>query len=59
MPRLIWGVRDDEAATFVEYAVLIGLIALVALSAVDLLGSKLNSMFTALSLLLNPPPSSH
>lgn len=38
-------IRDEEAATMVEYGLLIALIALVAITAVKTLGSSVSSLF--------------
>ncbi len=39
--------RDEEAATMVEYGLLVALIALVALVAVQTLGTNLSSLFAS------------
>ena len=38
--------RDDEGASFVEYALLVALIAVACIVAVTLLGTNLAAMFT-------------
>lgn len=38
-------IRDEEGASMVEYGLLIALIALVALTAVKLVGTNLSSLF--------------
>jgi pilus assembly protein Flp/PilA len=38
--------RDEEGATMVEYGLLVALIALVALGAVQVVGSNLSTLFT-------------
>ena len=43
--RFIPMVRDEGAATMVEYGLLIALIALVALGAITTLGTNLSSLF--------------
>jgi pilus assembly protein Flp/PilA len=37
--------QDDEGATVVEYALLIGLIAVIIISSVTLLGGDIDAMF--------------
>jgi pilus assembly protein Flp/PilA len=37
--------RDDEGATAVEYALLVGLIAVIIISSVTLLGGNIDAMF--------------
>jgi len=39
--------KEENGATFVEYAVLISLVAVVASGGVLLMGNKLSAMFTA------------
>lgn len=41
-------VRDEEGATMVEYGLLLALIALVALAAVQLVGTNLSSLFNSI-----------
>ena len=41
-------VTGNEGATLVEYALLVGLIAVVCIAAVELLGDGINAMFTAI-----------
>lgn len=41
--------RDEEGATMVEYGLLVGLIAMVALTGVKLLGTHLSTLFTAVA----------
>lgn len=38
-------IRDEEGATMVEYGLLVALIALVALAAVQTLGTNLSTLF--------------
>jgi pilus assembly protein Flp/PilA len=38
-------IRDEEGATMVEYGLLVALIALVALGAVQLVGTHLSTLF--------------
>ena len=38
-------VRDEEGATMIEYGLMVALIAVVAIAAVTLIGTSLNSMF--------------
>jgi pilus assembly protein Flp/PilA len=40
-------IRDEEGATMVEYGLLVALIALVALGAVTIVGTKLSALFTS------------
>jgi pilus assembly protein Flp/PilA len=41
--------REEEAATAVEYALLVALIAVVIMAAVGTLGTNLNTKFTSVS----------
>jgi pilus assembly protein Flp/PilA len=41
-------IRDEEGATMVEYGLLVALIALVALGAVQAMGTNLSGLFTAI-----------
>jgi pilus assembly protein Flp/PilA len=41
--------RDDSGATMVEYGLMIALVALVALTAVKLLGSNLSGLFNTVA----------
>ena len=41
--------RDDEGATMVEYGLMIAFVALVALTAVKLLGTNLSSLFNSVA----------
>ncbi|HEY6326357.1 MAG TPA: Flp family type IVb pilin [Candidatus Cybelea sp.] len=41
--------RDDNGATMVEYGLMIGLVALVALTAIKLLGSNLSTLFNTVA----------
>jgi pilus assembly protein Flp/PilA len=45
--------RDERGATAVEYALMIGLVALVIITAVSLLGSNLSAFFESVA--TNPP----
>ena len=38
-------IREEEGATAVEYAIMVGLIAIVIVIAVQLVGANLNSLF--------------
>jgi pilus assembly protein Flp/PilA len=49
MDRLIAFVRKDEAQDLIEYALLVGLISLVAVAALQLTGSSVNNIFTAIA----------
>jgi pilus assembly protein Flp/PilA len=42
-------VREEEGQTFVEYALLIAFIAIVALVAVQLLGTNISSLFNSVA----------
>jgi pilus assembly protein Flp/PilA len=42
-------IRDEEGATMVEYGLLVALIAIVALTAVKLLGTNLSSVFNSVA----------
>jgi pilus assembly protein Flp/PilA len=48
MDRLISLVRKDEAQDLIEYALLVGLISLVAVAALQLTGNSVNNIFTAI-----------
>jgi pilus assembly protein Flp/PilA len=41
--------RDEEGATMVEYAFMVGLVALVALVAVSVFGKNLSSEFSTIA----------
>ena len=41
--------RDEEGAAMVEYGLLVGLIALVAASAVTTLGTSVKTLFTTIA----------
>jgi pilus assembly protein Flp/PilA len=45
----IAAVREEEGQTFVEYALLIAFIAIVALVAVQLLGTNISSLFNSVA----------
>lgn len=54
MPRLWMGfqsriIREEEGADLVEYVLLVSLIAIVAMSAVVLFGSRLTGNFNAIA----------
>ena len=49
MDRLISFVRKEEAQDLIEYALLVGLISLVAVAALQLTGSSINNIFTAIT----------
>lgn len=40
--------RNDEGATLVEYSLVVALIAVAAIAAMTLLGSKVSSLFTSM-----------
>jgi pilus assembly protein Flp/PilA len=42
-------VKNDEAATMVEYALMLALIAVVCIAAVVIIGSQANLVFTNIS----------
>lgn len=42
-------IRDDDGATMVEYGLLVALIALVALGAIQTLGTNLSTMFSGVA----------
>jgi pilus assembly protein Flp/PilA len=42
-------VKNDEAATMVEYALMVALIAIVCLIAVTTLGTNVNTVFTTIA----------
>ena len=46
--RLITFVKKDEAQDLIEYALLVGLISLVAVIALGATGTSVNSIFTAI-----------
>ena len=41
--------RDEDGAALVEYALLVGLIAVVAVAAVTTLGTSISSKFTSIA----------
>lgn len=47
--KLINFCKDDEGATMVEYGLMLALIAVVCLTAVGLVGTGANNMFTAIA----------
>ena len=48
MDRLIALLRKDEAQDLIEYALLVGLISLVAVAALQLTGNSVNNIFAAI-----------
>ncbi len=42
-------IRDEEGATMVEYGLLLALIAMVALAAVQLIGTNLSTLFNTVA----------
>ena len=42
-------IRDEEGATMVEYGLMVALVAIVALTAVKLLGSNLSTLFNTVA----------
>lgn len=42
-------IADDEGATMVEYGLIVALIAVVCITAVTLIGSRLATMFTTVA----------
>ena len=48
-------VRDESGATAIEYGLIAALIAVVIISAVTALGTKISSVFTGISGKLNVP----
>lgn len=44
--------RDEEGATAIEYGLIAGLIAVAIITALTLMGGKLNSLFTYIAGLL-------
>ena len=47
-------ISQDRGATAVEYALLVGLIAVAIIGAVTLLGGQLNSLFTSVRTAITP-----
>jgi pilus assembly protein Flp/PilA len=47
--------KDDEGATLVEYGLVVSLIAVAAITAIGLLGTKVSETFTAISGKITPP----
>jgi Flp pilus assembly pilin Flp len=45
MHTMLLMIRDEGGATFVEYGVLLMLVALVAFSAIELIGPEVNGIF--------------
>lgn len=52
-------IRDEDGAQLVEYGVLLMLVALVALSAITLIGPEVNGMFTNVAAVFTPKVVSH
>jgi len=48
MDRLITFVRKDDAQDLIEYALLVGLISLVAVAALTLTGTNVNAIFNSI-----------
>jgi len=48
MDRLITFVRKDDAQDLIEYALLVGLISLVAVAALTLTGTNVNAIFQSI-----------
>ena len=46
--RVVSFVRNDEGQDLIEYALLVGLISLVAVAALQLTGNSVNNIFTAI-----------
>ena len=46
--------RDEDGAFMVEYGIVVGLVAVLCLAALQLLGTTLNSFFTAINTGLAP-----
>jgi pilus assembly protein Flp/PilA len=46
--RLAMFVRNDEGQDLIEYALLVGLISLVAVAAIGLAGGSVNTIFTTI-----------
>lgn len=42
-------IRDEEGATMVEYGLMVALVAIVALTAVKLLGTNLSTLFNTIA----------
>jgi pilus assembly protein Flp/PilA len=42
-------IRDEEGASLAEYGLLLALIAVICIAGMTLLGTKINSMFSAVS----------
>jgi Flp pilus assembly pilin Flp len=49
MDRLISFVRKEEAQDLIEYALLVGLISLVAVAALQLTSTSINNIFTTIA----------
>jgi len=49
MPRMLTFVRDDSGQDLLEYALLMGLIALVAVLAVTSTGTSVNRIFDSIA----------
>ena len=49
MDRLISFVRKEEAQDLIEYALLVGLISLVAVAALQLTSTSINNIFTSIA----------
>jgi len=48
MDRLLTFVRKDDAQDLIEYALLVGLISLVAVAALTLTGTNVNAIFNSI-----------
>jgi pilus assembly protein Flp/PilA len=49
--------REEKGATAVEYGLMVGLIAVVIITAVTLLGGQLKELFTTITNELKPKPA--
>ncbi|MFN2528902.1 MAG: Flp family type IVb pilin [Candidatus Baltobacteraceae bacterium] len=48
LQKFVSMLRDDEGATMVEYALIVGLIAAVCITTVTAFGNKLSAKFTSI-----------
>ena len=57
MKKLINFFKDEEGATMVEYALLVGLISIAAIAALLLIGPELQRLFGAVATALTNAPA--
>ena len=59
MHLLLSALREDAAASMLEYAVILMLVALVALSAIELVGGQLSNVFNTAANVFSATQAQH